>query len=51
MSAHDEKAVLRDELILLEQIEIAASRSHIPGRDSQFGTATKSAAVVHVPRT
>jgi hypothetical protein len=39
------------ELTLLELIEIAAGRSRVRCRDSQFGTATQSAAVVHVSRT
>jgi|HubBroStandDraft_2_1064218.scaffolds.fasta_scaffold29123_4 hypothetical protein len=45
------KAVFLAELTLLELIEIAAGRSHVPCRDPQFGRATQSATVVHVSRT
>ena len=45
------KEIFLAELTLLELIDIAAGRSHVPRRDSQLGTATQSAAVVHVSRT
>jgi len=44
------KVVFLAELTLLELIDIAAGRSHVPRRDSQLGTATQSAALVHVSR-